>query len=153
MPLPYLPPGQASLPAERFILFADLSNDVQRIDESQVQQDGVSFTSTWISGTLNQVREGHVFELSQLELWYAATATTISVSASGDGGETFSTPVVATLVTTPDQIARVLVGLGVTGLDLRFKIELDTDILANIYGYRPHLIDRGDLENCKVEIE
>lgn len=146
MPLPYLPPGQASLPAERFILFADTSNDIQRIDEAAVQKDGVNFTSSWQSGTLNSLEEGHVFELSLLELWYAATATTISVSASGDGGETFSTPQVVSLITTPEQIIRAVAGFEVTGLDLRFKIDFDTNVLANIYGYRPHLIDRGDLE-------
>ena len=146
MPLPYLPPGQASLPAERFILFADTANIVQRVDESQVQKDGSSFTGTWESGTLNRILEGKIFELALLELFYSATATTISVSASGDGGETYSTPEVVTLLTTPSQIARVAVGLGVTGLDLRFRIQLNTDVLVNIYGYRPHLIDRGDLD-------
>lgn len=145
MGLPYLPPGQTSLPAERFILFADTADKVQRIDEADVQQDGSSFTATWESGSLNQVEEGKVFELTLLELWYAATATTISVSASGDGGETFSTPQVISLITTPKQIDRVAVGFEVTGQDLRFRIQLDTDVLANIYGYRPHLIDRGDL--------
>lgn len=146
MPLPYLPPGQSSLPAERFILFADTANLIQRIDETAVQKNGANFTSTWESGTLNRLDEGHTFELTVLELWYAATATTISVSASGDGGETYSTPEIVTLITTPNQIARVLAGLDVTGLDLRFKIEFDTNILVNIYGYRPHLIDRGDLD-------
>ncbi len=145
MPVPYLPPGQTSLPAERFILFADTDDLVQRIDESQVQQDGSNFDGIWESGTLNQVDEGKVFELSILEVWYAGPTTTISVSASGDGGETFSTPEVVTLPATTKEIAVVAVGLGVTGRDLRFKIELDTNILVNIYGYRPHLVDRGDL--------
>ena len=146
MPLPYLPPGQASLPAERFILFADTANVVQRIDEADVQKDGGDFTASWQSPTLNSLKEGHVFELTLLELWYSASATTISVSASGDGGETFSTPQVVSLITTPDQIIRAVAGFEVTGLDLRFKIDFDTNILVNIYGYRPHLIDRGDLE-------
>lgn len=145
MPLPFLPPGQDSLPAERFILFADPSNNVQRIDESELQQAGTSFTAEWQSGTLNRIEEGKVFELSLLELYYSASATTISVAASGDGGETFSPDKVVTLLTTPNQVARVVIGLGVTGFDLRFRILLDTDVLVNIYGFRPHLIDRGDL--------
>ena len=145
MPLPFLPPGQAALPAERFILFADPSNDVQRIDESEVQQDGVSFTSEWQSGTLNRIDEGKVFELALLDLFYSANATTISVAGSGDGGETFGPNQVVTLLTTPDQIDVVRVGIGITGKDLRFRILFDTDILVNVFGFRPHLVERGDL--------
>jgi hypothetical protein len=145
MPLPFLPPGQTSLPAERFILFADPSNDVQRIDEASVQKDGGSFTSEWQSGTLNRVEEGKTFELALLDIFYSAFATTISVAGSGDGGETWGPDQVATLVLTPDKIETVRVGLGVTGTDLRFRILFDTDILVNIYGFRPHLVERGDL--------
>lgn len=146
MALPYLPPGQSDLPAERFILFADTGSLVQRIDEAVAQKNLVSFTGLWISPTLNQIVEGNEFSLSLLELYYAATATTISVSASGDGGETFSTPQVISLLTTPERIDRVAIGFDdVVGIDVRFKIELDTDVLVNIYGYRPHLVDRGDL--------
>lgn len=146
MPLPYLPPGQAELPAERFILFADTTNLVQRIDETAVQKNGSNFTSEWQSGTLNQLQEGHIFQLTLLELWYAANATTISVSASGDGGATFDTPQAVTLLATPLEIARAVVGFDVSGRDLRFRLQFDTNILANIYGYRPHLVNRGDLE-------
>ncbi len=145
MPLPFLPPGQAALPAQRFVLFADPSNDVQRIDESLVQQDGASFTSEWQSGTLNRIDEGKTFELALLDLFYSAFATTISVAGSGDGGQTFGPNQVVNLALTPDEIATVRVGLGVTGTDLRFRILFDTDVLANIFGFRPHLIERGDL--------
>jgi len=145
MPLPFLPPGQAALPAERFVLFADPTNDVQRIDEASVQQDGVSFVSEWQSGTLNRIDEGKTFELALLDLFYSAFATTISVAASGDGGETFGPDQVVNLILTPEKIETVRVGLGVTGTDLRFRILFDTDILANIYGFRPHLVERGDL--------
>lgn len=145
MPLPFLPPGQASLPAERFVLFANPSNDVQRIDEAAVQQDGSSFTSEWQSGTLNRLDEGKIFELALLDLFYSAFATTISVAATGDGGETFGPDQTVQLLLTPDKVDTVRVGLGVTGTDLRFRIRFDTDILANIYGFRPHLIERGDL--------
>lgn len=147
MPLPYLPPGQASLPAERFILFADTSNDVQRIDESLVQKDGVNFTSEWQSPSLNQIEEGKLFTLSLLEIYYSSLATTISVSASGDGGDNFNTPKVVTLpLVGADEVSVVTVGPDVTGFDLRFKIEFDTNVLVNIYGYRPYLVDRGDLK-------
>ncbi len=147
MPLPFLPPGQSDLPAERFILFVDVANVVQRIDESQVQKDGVSFTSEWQSPTLNRIDEGKKFTLTMLELFYASLATTISVSASGDGGTTFTTPEVITLpLTGAEEISSVVSTPEVTGKDIRFKLEFDTDVLVNIYGYRPHLVDRGDLE-------
>lgn len=146
--IPYLPPGQSDLPAERFILFADDSNFVNRIDETATAKRGVAFTGEWQSGTLNQVDEGHEFTLSLLELYYAGTATTISVSASGDGGETWTAPQIINIVTTPQQITRVAVsfdGQASTGIDVRFRIQLDTTILVNVFGYRPHLVDRGDL--------
>jgi hypothetical protein len=145
MALPFLPPGQTSLPAERFVLFADPSNDVQRIDEASVQKDGGSFTSEWQSGTLNRVEEGKIFELALLDLFYSAFATTISVAGSGDGGETFGPNQTVNLILTPDKIETVRVGIGVTGTDLRFRILFNTDILVNIYGFRPHLVERGDL--------
>ncbi len=146
--IPYLPPGQSDLPAERFILFADTANFVNRIDETASAKRGVAFTGEWQSGTLNQMKEGHEFTLSLLELFYAGTATTITISASGDGGETLSTPQGINLVTTTLTIPRVAVSFddgGATGIDVRFRIQLDTTILVNIFGYRPHLVDRGDL--------
>lgn len=145
--LPYLPPGQSDLPAERFILFADTSNLVLRIDEAVVQKNLVSFTGEWQSGTLNQLREGSVFSLAALELFYAAiSATTLSISGSGDGGENWSVPQIVVMQATPGRIERLRVDFDdVTGFDVRFRLQLDTDVLANIYGYRPHLIDRGDL--------
>lgn len=145
--IPYLPPGQSELPAERFILFVDTSNLVLRIDEAVVQKNLVSFTAEWQSGTLNQLNEGHVFSLAGLDLYYAAiSATTLSISGSGDGGETWSTPQVIVLQGTPNRTERLRVDFDdVTGFDVRFRLQLDTDILANIYGYRPHLVDRGDL--------
>ncbi len=144
--LPYLPPGQSDLPAERFILFADDTNLVLRIDEAAVQKNLVSFTAEWQSPTLNQINEGHSFSLAALELYYSGTATTLSLSASGDGGETFSTPQVIAVQTTPLRVDRLRVDFDdVTGFDIRFRIQLDTDVLVNIFGYRPHLVDRGDL--------
>lgn len=146
MALPFLPPGQTDLPAERFIVWADDTNLVLRVDEAEVQKDGVSFTSEWQSGTLNPIREGFVFELTRIEFIYAATGiTTASISASGDGGENWSAPQTLNFVLTPGQIPRAVVDFGVTGFDLRFRIQLDTDVIVNIFGYRPHLVDRGDL--------
>ncbi|KKK67221.1 hypothetical protein LCGC14_2956220, partial [marine sediment metagenome] len=78
--------------------------------------------------------------------YYSGTATTLSLSASGDGGETFSTPQVIAVQTTPLRVDRLRVDFDdVTGFDIRFRIQLDTDVLVNIFGYRPHLVDRGDL--------
>lgn len=144
--LPYLPPGQSDLPAERFILFADTGNIVLRIDEAAVQKNLVSFTGEWQSPTLNQIKEGFVYSLAALELYYAATSTTLSISGSGNGGETWSTPQVISVLTTTQRIERLRVDFDdVFGFDVRFRLQLDTDVLINIFGYRPHLVDRGDL--------
>lgn len=145
--IPYLPPGQSDLPAERFILFADITNLVLRIDEAAVQKNLVSFTGEWQSGTLNQLNEGHVFSLTALELFYASRGvTSLDISGSGDGGETWSAPQTIVMQATPNRTERLRVDFDdVVGFDVRFRLQLNTDILANIYGYRPHLIDRGDL--------
>lgn len=148
--LPYLPGGLDELPAEKFLLFADENNRIFRIDESNVQKNTTSFTAHWESGTLNQIAEGRLFTLRVLELYYAALATTsVTVKVSGDGGENYDAGQVVSLPITAGRIGRVAVtfdGLEeATGDDLRFRLELDTDILANIYGYREHIADRGDL--------
>lgn len=148
--LPYLPGGVTELPANRFVLWADGTNQIQRLDESAVQKDGADFTGHWETGTLNQIGEGREYTLHAMELIYSALAnTTITVYVSGDGGEIFSAGQQVTIPITAGRIDRVIVGLSgldeATGFDLRFRIELDTNVLVNIFGYRPHFADRGDL--------
>lgn len=148
--IPYLPGGVAELPAERFILFADNLNDVMRIDESVFTKDGASFTARYDLPTLNQLREGHQFTLRAFELYYVAlTTTSVRVLSSGDGGQTYSAAQVVALPQTTGRIARVWVtfeGLTeATGDDLRVRLEFDQNALPVIYGYRPHLVDRGEL--------
>lgn len=145
--IPWLPGGQDELPAERFIVFADDSNVVQRIDETLTTKDGASFTAEWQSPTLNQLDEGKEFQLEALEIFYAAlAATTVAVSASADGGETWTTPQNINLLISAGQMRRVRADFdGVTGFDVRFRLQMDQDELVSIFGYRPHLVDRGDL--------
>lgn len=144
--LPYLPAGQSSLPAERYLLFADTSHRIHRIDESAVQKDGVSFTAYWESGALNGEEAGKIFTLEQLYLFYTArSVTTLVVKGSGDGGETWSVSDTVSLLATTERVRTAVAGLGVTGDDLRFRLEFTTDVLVNVFGYRPVLVDRGDL--------
>lgn len=147
--LPYLPPGQSELPAERYILFADTSNVVVRIDETATAKIAAAFTAEWQSPTLNQLREGFVYQLASLELLYAAIAnTTLDISASGDGGENWSAPQSLAIPSTTLRVDRVRVDFvdpAVTGFDLRFRLQFVTTDLINVYGYRPHLVERGEL--------
>lgn len=145
-PVPYLPAGVSELPAERFLLFADTAHLVQRIDEANKQKNLTSFTGFWESPTLNQVEDGFEYTLSELMLFYGAEAnTTLTIRASGDGGDTWAEVQVVNLLATVDEIKRVMAGFNVTGFDVRFRIEFDTDVLVNVYGYRPTLIKRSDL--------
>ncbi len=147
--IPYLPPGQSELPAERFLVFATTGNAVVRIDETATAKIAAAYTAEWQSPTLNVVEEGKEMTLASLDLYYAAgAATSVDISASSDGGETFSTPQTIALLAVIDQIRRVRVDFNdpsVTGFDLRFRIQMILTDIVNIYGYRPHLIDRGDL--------
>lgn len=150
MPLPYLPGGVASLPAQRFVLFADTANIVHRINEATLQKNGVNFTSRWRTPTLNQLAEGREFTLRALELMYAAlTTTSVRVLVSNNGGETFSAAQVVALPQTLGRVARVWVTFdGVaeaTGFDLQAQFEMDQNALHVLYGYKPHLADRGEL--------
>lgn len=144
-PLPYLPAGVSELPAERFILFADTTNLVQKIDESAKTFNGVSFTGVWESGSLNSetFRE---LTLRYITLVYiSAVPTTVTISASGDGGETWSqTRVLNIVASTASRLRRVQYGFNVTGFDLRIKIELNTDEVFQIYELHPVLVVRGE---------
>lgn len=135
------------MPAERYIVFADGSNVVQRIDETLVTKDGANYTAEWQSPTLNQVEEGFEFQLAALELFYAALgATTVGVSGSGDGGETWSPVQNVNLLISAGQMRRVRVDFdAVIGFDVRFRLQMDQNVLVSIFGYRPHLVERGDL--------
>lgn len=145
--IPWLPGGQDELPAERYIIFADGANVVQRIDETFLTKDGTNFTGEWQSPTLNQIEEGKEFSLAALELYYTALgATTVAVSGSGDGGETWTTPQNVALSISAGRIRRTRVDFDdAIGFDVRFRIQMDQNVLVNIFGYRPHLVDRGDL--------
>lgn len=144
-PLPYLPAGVASLPAERFVLFADTDHQVMRVDESTLQKDGADFTAYWESPPLAP-HPGHSVSLMRVELFYSvATPTFVRVRASNDGGDTWQKSQSINLDQVNKRIARGVADFfpGVTGEDVRIRIELPTDIPVNIYGYKPHLVDRG----------
>lgn len=150
MPIPYLPGGVAELPAERFILFADTGRDVMRIDEATLLKDGVGFTSHWTTPTLNQLAEGREFTLRAVEILYSAlAATSIRVLVSNNGGETFSAATVVPLPQTLGRVARVWATFDnvgeATGFDLQVRFEMDQNVLCVLYGYKPHLVDRGEL--------
>lgn len=144
MTLPYLPSGVEFLPANRFILFADSDNLIQRLDESAKTLNGVSFTGWWESNSLNKqaLNEG---TLNLLTIVYSATnATTLTVRVSGDGGETWNqTRVIDLPATLGGRVARVRRGFNTTGFDLRIRLELDTDEVISLFELHPEIVVRG----------
>lgn len=143
-PLPWLPGGVSELPAARFLLFADDTHVVQRIDESALQLAGVSFTGVWETGRLNagSIRE---VTLRYLTLVYMSQSnSTITVKASGDGGTTWEVSVLGTIAaSTDDRLQRKQFGFNVTGYDLRVRIELDQNVLFTIHELHPVIAARG----------
>lgn len=144
-PVAWLPSGSTELPAARFVLFANDSHEVHRIDESATQLNGVSFTGHWESGSLAgpAVIEATLRKLTIVYL--SPVNTTITVKASGDGGETWSHSSSVTITaSTGEQLRRVVVGMNVTGFDLRVRLELDTAQVILINELHPVIARRGE---------
>lgn len=149
--LPYLPAGSSLGPAERFIIFADsFDRWTLFIDESsKTLEDGSSFIAFWESGTLNQgdPRSATTHTLKLFGVRYAAeVATSLTIKASGDGGQTWSeTKVLEVEQTVGSQTKRAYVPFNTAGQDLRIRIEFDTDVLVNVSKLFWKVEDGGDL--------
>jgi hypothetical protein len=143
--LPYLPPGQADLPAERFLLFVDTTNQVQVFDESEKLGDGVAFDGHWTTATLNRGEKAYEeFTLIAFRLYYSAEDdTTVTLNVSGDGGNTWSETKQLSISGTQNEIRRAAKGFNTTGYDLRVQIVFDTEVLVKIFGFRPTLVPAG----------
>lgn len=145
--LPFQPSDQIG----DHLVFATTDHQVMTIDESVVTTPDGTFIADWISQSLNREDAAHEYTIRLLKLWYTAQDdTTISVSVSGDGGETWNeTRVVEILATTGSRTRAVNIPFGTTGFDLRFRIRFDTDVLVNVWKYRPRLIKRGPVEYAR----
>ena len=147
---PYVP---SAYRADRVLLIGDNQNFVQRVDETIFTQDGETITAVWYSPTLNRQDRGFEFTLGYIQIFYsAASETTVTLTASGDGGNTWVAKNVesggaatTTLEATTGQVRTAVAGFNVTGYDLRFKIAFTTNVAAKIFGYSVHLIRRGRL--------
>lgn len=143
-PLPWLPSGENELPASRFVLFANTSHMVQKMDESAITLNGTSFTGIWESGSLNK---GEIVEktLRYLTITYISRVnTTVRVRASGNGGDTWINKTVSLEASSGEEIQRAQVRFGVTGYDLRIRLELIEDALFHIYELHPVIARRGE---------
>lgn len=146
MALPFLPGGVDELPARRFVLFADEQNTIQKQDESVKTADGQSFEGEWVSPSLNRGDPSYLWTIIECQLFYTAEAnTTITVEASGDGGETWFNTREVLLDGGTDELRSVNVPLNITGDDVRVRVLFDTNVLVKILGYRPRLVRRGDV--------
>lgn len=142
--MPYFPETSGDLPATRFLLFADDANLVRVLDESEVQKNSISFTAQWTSPSLNRRDPSREYTLRRVIFFYdAQSVTTITVRASGDGGATWNESKTVNLAAGDSQ--RVAVGFNTSGSDLRFQVQFDQDVVANIYGYRYRAVERSDL--------
>lgn len=136
--MPYLPGGVDELPESRVILFADQNNEVRAIDESLVTRAGESFVGKHQSPSLNREDLSRIYTLRRLMLFYEAQAdTTLLIRASGNGGEVYdpADDQRVNLVETAERHRRVLALFNVSGFDLRFRLDFDTDVLVNVLGY------------------
>lgn len=134
-------------PAERFIVFADDTDTVHTLEETTLLEDGVSVTPFWQSPNLARMRPGADHELVRVTLLYsyAATQTTMTVRASGDGGQTWNESVEVTLNDTQGAVNRARAYFTTTGQDLRFQLEFDPDEPVVVHGYIARVSPRGDL--------
>jgi len=146
--MPYFPPSVDDLPATRFILFSDANNKTRIIDESEVLRQGLfSFTGKWESPTLNRKDPTKIYTLRKVMILYESSAnTTISIYPTGDGGETYGrVRTLDVLETSGSSMRRGVVGFNTSGFDLRFRIDLDTDEVVTIYGYKGTVVERSDI--------
>lgn len=123
---------------------------VQLLNENGFLANGEAYSSVFVSQSLNRRDLGRIYTLPHVELLYSASAvTTAKVSASGDGGATFITPLDVELeATTGDEVRRVSALMRVTGWDLRLKIEFDQTLISHIHVFIPPLIERGKHHNA-----
>lgn len=141
-------PSASELPVERVLVFADGSSTVHRLNESTLLEGGSSVTGVWQSPSLSRLRVGAEHELIRLMLLYSytgASATTLTVRASGDGGQTWNESREYSLNPTEGAIHRAWRRFNTAGPDLRFQVELDTDEIVLIHGYIPRILPRGSL--------
>lgn len=147
MPLPFLPAGESELPGQRFVLFADRVNQVQKMDESIKTADGTTFEGKWVSPALTRGNPLKLWTLLEVQIWYIAEVdTTILVEGSPNGGDTWTISREVSLVGGSDELRTKHIYINVTGDDLRVRFRFNNDPLVKILGWSPNkLVQRGDV--------
>lgn len=146
--MPYFPPSVTDLPATRFILFSDASNKTRIIDESEVLRQGIfSFVGKWETPTLNREDPTKIYTLRKMMILYEASEdTSISLYPTGDGGNSYGRAVVLNKIeSSGSEMKRAVGGFNTSGFDLRVRIDLDTDEVVTIYGYKATIVERSDI--------
>jgi len=142
---PYAPKaGEDDLPALRYIIFADLTHQIQHIDESADTIQGF-----WESPSINRIelsQQTAVWSMTTLLLYYTAQEDySLGISVTGDGGRIWQEESTWTLLASRGGIRNSLKGVNVTGFDLRFRLIFREAQPISIHAYRPKLIPRGTL--------
>lgn len=102
-------------------------------------------TGKWRSRPLNALIGGRIGTLTMLQLKYtAASATTVTVKSSKDGGATWTATKTVALASGTGWVN--VPELETTGSALCFQIELDTAVLTHIHEFLPIIVERGSIE-------
>ena len=144
--LPYLPSGVNDLPAERFVIFADKLNRIQRFAESESTYDGQAFTGFWESVTLNKQEIGRLWKFLSLRVLYFCEANaTASFEFTADGGDNW-TPITAGIVATTGLRTRTAIFYpNLIGEDLRFRINFGSTIY-NVVAFDARIVRAGKVQ-------
>lgn len=126
------------------IIYMDESEFTQLIDLDILDADGY-----WTSPTLNKGNRKAEYTITRVVIRYeSAVSSSIVIEASGDGGETwesgFTTPVL--LRPTGGKILRAVQGFNVTGMDVRFRVELPSDALVRLHEWSAEVILRDQVK-------
>lgn len=128
----------------RYILFADLTHDIQVLDESVLTQEGDTVEARWKSQALNRQDPDYLVTLNMIVLKYSAKeATSIVINSFGDGVTIAETKVVALGATTEGRLGTISIAFRTTGNDIRFEIIFPSDVPVAVAHFRPILSRRG----------
>lgn len=126
------------------VVYAGLNDSIYELDRGGV------LGGTWVSPTLNRGIETAEYTLTQVFLLYeAASATTLTVEASADGGNTWvaGNTTLALTATVGSERKRVRQFFNTTGHDLRFRITFPANVKVLIHGGTIRVVGRGDLDS------
>ncbi len=127
----------ATVPAVRTLITSD-GTSVKRLDET-ILVDG-----TWESPTLNR-GGGIVHRFVKMILLYKCDKDVIvDVEFTRDGGRKWTSPLQARMIRSTGTRQK-LIGVNITGFDVRFRLTLPKKDAISIFGYVTEQVSSGDI--------